>query len=480
MNRSILIVICDFLLISLLAFSTVDINQAVNTGGERPVKLELAATTNQVESGQDLTAVMRLALEEERKRQDQLIGELTRSREAANKQQALLGEREKQAQTFQQQALQLQQQQTNLEQRFAAAQGSIQTLSQQLQSTSAEAASAKEKLAAVEAEARTQLSQDAALQQQLAMLAKSNQMTLAEKQQLASRLAVAEAEKRSAAELAARMEAEVKVERQEKSRLAQHAEKLAEDVSVLANKSGELAKEVRDNRPMAPNAIFNEFASNRVDASFYAFRTGFLGDTSRRKETGTVLVTNGTNTFALCHVQDTPLALRSPGTDWEALTGSLSRNAAIIPVRSVSFCRHDPRVVWIPVTDAEVRKLGCKVYRISSDPFKFQDAVLIGAREGYYGECKFEIDLTAPEYVKLDRSVLKGLFGKFNPSSGDLVFSKTGEVLGIMANNTYCMMVQNPGSSGTLQLGDDVRAQHTGETLSRLSSYVIEMPLKLQ
>jgi hypothetical protein len=480
MNRSILIVICDFLLISLLAFSTVDINQAVNTGGERPVKLELAATTNQVESGQDLTAVMRLALEEERKRQDQLIGELTRSREAANKQQALLGEREKQAQTFQQQALQLQQQQTNLEQRFAAAQGSIQTLSQQLQSTSAEAASAKEKLAAVEAEARTQLNQDAALQQQLAMLAKSNQMTLAEKQQLASRLAVAEAEKRSAAELAARMEAEVKVERQEKSRLAQHAEKLAEDVSTLANKSGELAKEVRENRPLAPNAIFNEFASNRVDASFYAFRTGFLGDTSRRKETGTVLVTNGTNTFALCHVQDTPMALRSPGTDWEALTGSLSHNAAIIPVRSVSFCRHDPRVVWIPITDAEVRKLGCKVYRISSDPFKFQDAVLIGAREGYYGECKFEIDLTAPEYVKLDRSVLKGLFGKFNPSSGDLVFSKTGEVLGIMANNTYCMMVQNPGSSGTLQLGDDVRAQHTGETLSRLSSYVIEMPLKLQ
>jgi hypothetical protein len=179
-------------------------------------------------------------------------------------------------------------------------------------------------------------------------------------------------------------------------------------------------------------------------------------------------------------VQDTPLALRSPGTDWEALTGSLSRNAAIIPVRSVSFCRHDPRVVWIPVTDAEVRKLGCKVYRISSDPFKFQDAVLIGAREGYYGECKFEIDLTAPDYVKLDRSVLKGLFGKFNPSSGDLVFSKTGEVLGIMANNTYCMMIQNPGSSGALQLGDDVRAQHTGETLSRLSSYVIEMPLKLQ
>ncbi|HEX4645992.1 MAG TPA: hypothetical protein VH598_10315, partial [Verrucomicrobiae bacterium] len=366
MNRSILIVICDFLLISLLAFSTADINQASNPGRERPVTFNLAAT-NQVESGQDLTAVMRLALEEERKRQDQLVGELTRTRETATKQQEQLSEKEKQAQAFQQQALQLQQQQTNLEQRFAAAQGNIQTLSQQLQSTANEASMAKEKLAAVEAEARTQVDQSAALRQQLAMLASSNQTALAEKLQLATRLQVAEAEKRSAAELAARMEADVKVERQEKARLAQHAEKLAEDVNTLANKSGELAKEVRENRPMAPNAIFNDFASNQVTASFYAFRTGFLGDTSRRKETQTVLVTNGTNTFALCHVQDTPMALRSPGTDWEALTGALSRNAAIVPVRSVSFCRHDPRVVWIPVTDAEVRKLGCKVYHISSD-----------------------------------------------------------------------------------------------------------------
>jgi len=61
MNRSILIVICDFLLVSLLAFSTVDINKATNTTGERRVSTTLA--TNQTpEASKDLTAVMRLAL----------------------------------------------------------------------------------------------------------------------------------------------------------------------------------------------------------------------------------------------------------------------------------------------------------------------------------------------------------------------------------------------------------------------------------
>jgi len=69
MNRSILIVICDFLLVSLLLFSTVDINKAGQQSAPR-MKLEIA--TNQVPDNiRDLTSVMERALEEERKNRDQ-------------------------------------------------------------------------------------------------------------------------------------------------------------------------------------------------------------------------------------------------------------------------------------------------------------------------------------------------------------------------------------------------------------------------
>src|SRR5712675_2990482 len=78
MNRSILIVICDFLLVSLLAFSTVDINKVSDNASQRSIQTEIA--TNQVDSGKDLAAVMRLALDEERKSRDQLMGELTKTR----------------------------------------------------------------------------------------------------------------------------------------------------------------------------------------------------------------------------------------------------------------------------------------------------------------------------------------------------------------------------------------------------------------
>ena len=465
MNRSILIVICDFLLVSLLAFSTVDINKVAEEGASPNMKMDLAMATNHVESGKDLAAVMRLALTEEQKNRDLLMSELIKTRETLGKQQQELQSRD-------QQSRQLQEQQSNLKQQYAAAQTNIQNLTEQLQSTTSETLISKEKLAAMEAELKKQADQAASLQQELSQLAKSNQLVQSDRQRLAGQLQVAEVEKRHATEQVARMQEEVKVEREEKA-------KLAEGVKVLASRSGELTQEIRENRPLAPNAIFNQFLTNRVEARFTASRSGFLG-ANRRKDAQTVLATDGTNIVALCHVQDTPLTLWNPGTEWDGLTGTLARNATQVPIRSMSFHLQDPRVALIPVSQAEARQLGCKTYHISADPFKFQDAVLVGASEGYYGECRFEIDLSTPDYVKLDRNFLKGLFGKFNPSRGDLVLSKTGELLGIMANNTYCMMIRNFDSAAAFQFGPDVRAQHTADTLSLLYARVSELPLKLQ
>src|ERR1043165_9868849 len=219
MNRSILIVICDFLLVSLLAFSTVDINKVSDEGVERQVKVDIV--TNQLDSSEDLAAVMRLGRDEERKNREALLGELAKTREAAGKQQAVLSEREKQAQTFQQEAARLQQQ-------YAEAQTNIQALNQQLQGRTVETLLSKEKLAAMEAESRKQAEQATAL---------------TEKQQLAGQLQVAKAEQRAATEQAARMQAEVKVEREEKA-------KLAEGFKALASKSSELVQEIKENRPL--------------------------------------------------------------------------------------------------------------------------------------------------------------------------------------------------------------------------------------
>lgn len=475
MNRTILIVICDFLLLSLLTFST-DLSK-VSSGNKQPAtKPEVA--TKPPDSGQDLAAAMKLALADEQQRRELLLSELEKSRQTTSERQqelqaaqANLESTRTRLASTQSQLQNIEQQRTALQQQFTSAQTNLATLQQQVQASATDASLSKEKLAALEAELRKRAEDAAAMQQRLSQLSLSNQMVLNEKQQLSTQLQVAEVEKRHATEQVVAMKEQVKVEREEKA-------KLAEGVKALATNSTQLVREIRDNRALSPNLIYDEFTENRVQADLTAFRSG-LFDTSKRRSVGTVLVTDGTNTYALCHVEDTPLTLWVPGTQWESLTGTLTRGLNEVPVHALSFHLQDPRIVFMPVSAAEAAKLGGKVYRLSATPFKFQDAVLIGANEGYYGECRFEIDPGTPAYVKLDRNLLKGLFGKFNPSRGDLVLSKTGELLGIMANNTYCLIIRNFDATATVNFGPDVRRQDTGGTLSTLYAVVQHMPLKL-
>ena len=592
MNRSILIVICDFLLLSLLAFSTVDVNKVADSSATARLQLGVA-TNSPVDITKDLTTVMKQALDDEHKSQTQLRGDLERAREDAARQQALVAQREQQAaaldekariseqhaltlqqelqtrdrqvqaldekaqttekkaQTLQQelqardrqvqaldektlafeqkalvlqqeleardrqmrtldektqasekkalalqqeldardrqvqvykeeltareqQALKLEQERAALQQQYAAAETNIATLNQQLKQGAAEGVMSREKLAALEDQVRHQLEQSLSAQRQLTELMRSNQAVVVEKERLSGRLQVAEAEKRIATGQVAKMEDEIKAAREERLRLA-------DNIKTLANKSGELAQEMRETRPLAPNAIFNDFTTNRVDTQFIALRAGvFGGESTKTKETQTVLVNDGTNTYALCHVQETPLTLWQPGVDWDSLSGTLSRNAASIPIHSLSFAVVDPRIILMPVSPEEAHRLGCRIYQVCADPFKFQDAVLVGAREGYYGQCSFQIDTTTPDYVKLDRNVLKGLFGKFNPSRGDLVFSKTGELLGVMANSTYCLMLRSFGVEATFRFGPESKGQRTGIVLAKLHADVSDLPSKLQ
>ena len=158
--------------------------------------------------------------------------------------------------------------------------------------------------------------------------------------------------------------------------------RLAEGLKTLATNSSQLTQEIRDNRALAPNAIFSDFVSNRIDTAILASRPTFLGFGGDKSATAkSILATDGQTTFALCHVEDTLLALRDPGTDWNQLSGTLTGRGGSTTIHSVAFDQQDPRAVMIPLSPDEARQLGNKIYRLSSDPYKFQDAVLVGANE---------------------------------------------------------------------------------------------------
>ncbi len=474
MNRSILIVLCDFLLLTLLTFSSLDMNQTPRNTAVENTETVATNKAGQASGKQDLGEAMRMALDEERRNRDQLTGELKRTRAVIAEQGQQIENVRAQVQTKEQQAAKLAEEQASLQSQYAAAQTNISALNERLHATTVDNVITKEQRAAMEAEARKQSEKASELEKQLADLKNSNQAMQSDRSALQNQLQMSEASNRSALAQMTQLQEEVDVQRRENSRLA-------EGVKVLAVKSSELAHEIHENRPLTPNTIFDEMLTNRVAATFSGVRPGIFGaDSTKARTAQIILVTDETNTVALCHVTDTPLTLWNPGTQWEQLAGALAHGSATVPIASISFAMLDPRVTFIPLPEAQAKALGCKVYHLAKNPYVFQDAVVVGTRGEYYGQCKFQIDVSTPQYLKMDHNSLKGLFGKFNPSAGDLVLSDTGELLGVMANNNYCAMLRDFNAIASFRFGPDSRHQQTAKTLAGLSDVLQAMPFKLQ
>ncbi len=475
MNRSILIILCDFLLVTLVAFSNFDVDKGsqVATGAASGVRPS--------GNNQDLVGTLKLVLEDEQQAREKLAANLQNTEQALAQRDEKMKQFQENLRKAEEQARQLEQQRLVLAEQASAAQANLSAVQEKLSASSAQNLLSKEKLNSLQADLQRREHESQVLEQKLAETEKAAQSALSEKQQLTTQLRVAETEKRLTREQVAELRGTVAVERQEKASLQEHASLLATNVASLARRSGELTQEIRDHRALAPNAIFNQFLGNRITTKIQAMRTGLFGrDVSKAKTSQAVLFLSGAQHYLLLHIDETPLTLGNPGTDWNRITANLLRAGVGFSAVRLSFLAEDPRVLVIPVDDAQARLFNTKEYVVASDPFKFQDAVIVGANEGYYGECKFQIDTVTPNYVKVDRSLLKGLFGKFNPSRGDLVLTKTGELLGIMVNGEYCVVLNKVTPTRTILLGGEIAGQQTGQMLSQLSDRLLAMPFRLQ
>lgn len=470
MNRTLLLIICDFLLLNLLALTRWE--KAEPPQARRAPVPELAANT--VTKEQDLVETMRQSLADEKSARDELAQRLS----AAD---AALTAREQSLTQVQSERTKLAEDRARVSSQLAETQRAVSELSQKVGAATQEASMTREQLAQLQrelaerqAEADRQRRSLAEREQQLSDLQRQNQV-------LTMAVVVAEQEKRNLRETADTLKTQVERERTEREKVTAATTVLAQGVGQLAEKSGELTREIRDHRPINVNVLYHEFLANRVTASFHAGRPGFLGPTLRNKDASTVLVSDGTRVYAILHVADTVFSFGENGADWEHLTVALGRpDGTRVPAARVQFLAHDPRVIALPLELAEATRLGARVYALAAEPFKFPDAVLIDGGGRGYGEVGFKLDPTEPRFVRVDNRLFKRVFGEFAPKRGDLVLARTGELLGIMVNSDYCALLKDFTAQKTIETGMDIRAQGTGALFDELIARVRVLPLKLQ
>jgi hypothetical protein len=272
------------------------------------------------------------------------------------------------------------------------------------------------------------------------------------------------------------LKATVSEERQDKE-IAQEAAEVAQ--RMLETELG--------NKPINANMMATLYLKNRVDLSLYAKRSLLAArDNSLTVLFETEEIIRGKKTsyvYALAHASETPFKLDEKSLGLRSAQGSVSAgNGAPQALPQVRFLADDPRMVLFPIGPAnspKVKAVGVKPYKLAIKPFKFPKAFIMSKNGRKFGEMDFKIDPANPGYVKVDR-IFFNFGGRFNPVKGDLVFSQTGDLIGIMTSNKYCRVIQNTTPAYGITFGPKLNARAIALGLSRMKSIVNTKPFALQ
>lgn len=439
MNRTLLLILCDFLLLTLLALTRWETAEP-----ERPVEATVAQTEGEEGAAtvaDDIVDLMKLSFEDQQAQQAELASELeARAAELAERERAL---RELEA-ARNDLATNLQQTQQTAEQ-----------LRQQATAAAGEAAASQARVAQLQRDLETREREAAQQAEQLEQLTTAQAQAQEEIQNLNVAVKVAEQEKTLLRETAETFRQQAETERQERIKVQETTTQLAEGVGALAEKSAAITQEMRENRPINANTLFSDFLINRVPATFNGARINVLGnELTRTAEARTILVTDGEATYAVMHVEDTPFSFAEPPSPWARMFVTLNKDGVRAAAPKIDFLARDPRIVAIPVEASQAKALGVQVYRTTTTPFRFPEAVLISNGGEGYGEVPFKLEANLPGYVRMDNRLVRRLMADYTPSRGDLVLSKTGELLGIMVTSDLCAMVDNFLPAATIRTGD--------------------------
>lgn len=457
MNRTLLLILCDFLLLTLLALT--DWEKAAPAAAPPPAAVT-APGAGAATKDDDLVSVMKLSLEDERAQRDELSQQLQST-------QTNLSEREK--------AL------AETASALTDTQARAEELSAKYAAAATDASLTKEQLTQLRKDLEKRQAEAERQAKELALLEKQQAEARAKIEDLSVTVRVAEAEKRQLRAATENLKVQVEAERAERIKVQETTTQLAQGVGQLADTSSALTKEIRENRPINVNILFNEFLANRVQTSFTGTRPSLFGMRDTNVDTRTVFVTDGRDTFALLHISDTPFgSLTETSWNWTTLKAEFRKGGYRSEVNRLTFLALDPRVAVLPVTAAQQAALGVKAYPVALEPFKFTEALLISNGGAGYGEIPFKLDPTHPSYVRMDNRLVRRLFGDFSPSRGDLVLSKTGELLGIMVNNEYCALVNNFLPSQVIRTGNDLAARPTAPQLDDLGLRLRKLPARIQ
>ncbi len=524
MNKTLMLVICDFLLLSMLALARFDQPE------EKPVAA-LDATASSATAEAELISLLEESLQSELNSRETLSENLAETRKNLQEQARILAEREAALEATSRnleqkstEATQLAQSKAEIEaqqkrlaaektrieaeraqlaQRFESTRSQLESAnSERVQLTSTlgqlkeESSVAKERLNQTEEEL---IAREIALAQREAALKAAEaekQRLAAESAQLNKQLEVARAERQLLEQSLSQAQTEKQQLQQEKEQAFARAERLTENVSALGQgvyqlgqgvdsltqTSADIKKEIEASRPQTMSEIFTRFQKNRANIRFTASEKTLLGGTTQRSyESKSILITDTEGgVYLVTHTSDTPFSLSKNPDSVNAVSLELNLAGRSLRINQIGFLAADPRLIFIPLPAQVVTASGLQTFQLALHPERWEEAVLIKNDESNFGRTGFRRLTSSERFLKMDRPALGELFADFASSRGDLAFSKNGRFIGALTDTNHAVVIDAFLASAVVNLGPNFDPAENAATIDRLKDRLRKLPKEVQ
>ena len=526
MNRSLLLVVCDFLLLSILALARFDVpkDAVIAQDDQKVVSKEVVERISDGENYDDVVAELEATnetlLENLSSDKDDLVEQKLKleaeiaqrqkeleqkEQEIASKDAVIEGNKEaldkakKEAQELEAQRQEIDRKREELLQSNAASKKELELLAKNLEQAKkkseelAELKSKKEK----EAEA-ARLELAASVER-----AKAQELAAAEAKAL-----LIEEKKRSDELLASTAKIDLKIDSLNKgldgvgqdiksvgeglvgvgekissvsadvSSVKDGVSKVEKDVLESVEVQKENFRKLNERQTRSVNEIYTRYEQNKVSLELtFVHKSGiFQSDREDKFSVDTILMADGNFVYALVHAKDSPFRVEFNPKRLVSVSGQITGSKLNEPlqIKEIAFM-DDPRILIVPLytNPQQLAKSGIEMFMAPENPFLFDDAVVVDVKNGRFGQTKCLRDEKDGRYIEVDEKHFAFLTGAFNPGKGDLVFSQKAELLGIMINGDYAFHVKNLGGrifggSRTL-LGNSFQPEKTNLLLQDLS-----------
>ena len=505
MNKTLMLVICDFLLLSMLAMARFD-------PPEDPPEPTLDATASAATAEAELIELLEESLKAEQGSRQNLSADLQETRQSLQKKARLLAEREAaleatrgdlEATSAEAKSLaeetarlaaeraELAAEQETLAQRFERTRDQLDQASEErirLSDTLGQAKEARSvseerlkqteealrqreiQLAEREAELDAAEAEKKHLAEAQAELNQRLEVTETERRLLAENLGQEQAEKRDALARADRMTDNVAV-------LGQGVTQIGQNVTTLAESSEAMQQEIEASRPQTMSEIFTRFQENRARIRFVSSEKRLFGSNAERSyESRSVLIEGGdSSTYLVTHARNSPFT-SSKSARLDAVELQVSLPGGTIRINQIGLLAADPRIIFIPLPKTLVDSANLATFYLARQPERWEEAVLIKSDESNFGRTEFRRLTSSARFLKMERPALGELFADFAASRGDFAFTKNSQLIGLLTDSSHAVVIDDFIAAAVLDLGERFDPDKARKTMNQVERRTTQLP----